>query len=127
MKKAVNILCIMLLSVFLVWTGTGVVLARCEHTGLLSAPKPIYNNDECLTEKHHGCMEVLVKKLAPSKQAQFKSIDLEPIQLALLSVFVTLTALLPLSFHAKANAKEAVCQWYSPPRAYLRSLTTLLI
>lgn len=127
MKNTANILSTLVLSFVMVWMSIGFVLIQCEHTGHLSLPSTMMQEDECLTMQHEGCMRLYVKKLSPSNPSQTASFNLEPAQFLLLPTFVTICSLLGNTFVVKAKDKTAAYTWHSPPRHYLRKLTTLLI
>lgn len=115
------------MSFIIVWMGTGVVLMKCEHTGKLALPIAMQQNDDCLVMQHEGCMSIIVSKLTPTNQVQSASFDFKPIQLLLLSLFVTVSSLLPLPIVAEERKKILSYKWHSPPRQYLNKLTILLI
>lgn len=72
-------------------------------------------------------MKVEVKTLSPTDMAHNDFYHIQPIQLSLLPQFVSDCQLLPLPVLTKAPERILSLLWHSPPRQYLRLLTTLII
>ncbi|GAB6975576.1 hypothetical protein [Prevotella falsenii] len=127
MKKTINILLLLLLSVLIVWTTTGVVLMQCAHTGNVAIGKKPIADRGCGKGADKGCMKVQVLKLTEASQASTTQFDLQPLQLSLLEPLVTLLIALPtLLFIVSPIRLMPYCR-HSPPRRYLQRLTVLII
>ena len=117
MRKSINILLSILLSILIVWIGSGIMTMVCEHT----EKKNCKNSDA----KH--CMKMQIKTLSPTITAQTVTHQFHPVQLSLLPQLTTSCDLLPLLVQTKASEKMLSLLWHSPPRQYLHILTMLLI
>ena len=126
MRKSINILLSILLSILIVWIGSGIMTMVCEHTGNVSlAPQMEKKNCKNSDAKH--CMKMQIKTLSPTNTAQTVTHQFHPVQLSLLPQLTTSCDLLPLLVQTKAPEKMLSLLWHSPPRQYLRILTMLLI
>lgn len=126
MRKSVNITLSLLLSLMIVWIGSGVLTMVCEHTGNVSIADNM-RDGHCKKEANKHCMKLQVKSLSATNTAQSSIQKVHPIQISLLPQLVTSCSLLPLPTLTKAPEKVLSLLWHSPPRQYLRFLTTLLI
>ena len=126
MKKLANISLSILLSVMILWIGSGIMVMVCEHTGNVSVAKT-ETKRHCNESKADHCMKYNVKTLSPTNTAQSSFFKLQPLQLSLLPQMVSCNQLLPLPVLTKAPERVLSLLWHSPPRQYLRILTTLLI
>ena len=126
MRKSVNITLSLLLSLMIVWIGSGVLTMVCEHTGNVSIADNM-RDGHCKKEANKHCMKLQVKSLSATNTAQSSIQKVHPIQISLLPQLVTSCSLLPLPTLTKASEKVLSLLWHSPPRQYLRFLTTLLI
>ncbi len=126
MRKSVNILLSILLSVMIVWIGSGVLMTVCEHTGNISVAEKMRTR-HCNDPDASHCMKMQLVKLSPTNTVQTAIHHLQPIQLSLLPQLATSCTLLPLPVLTKAPERILAYCWHSPPRQYLHLLTTLLI
>lgn len=126
MRKSVNITLSLLLSLMIVWIGSGVLTMVCEHTGNVSVADNM-RDGHCKKEANKHCMKLQVKSLSATNTAQSSIQKVHPIQISLLPQLVTSCSLLPLPTLTKVPEKVLSLLWHSPPRQYLRFLNTLLI
>lgn len=126
MRKSANILLSVLLSTIIVWIGSGIITVVCEHTGIVSVAKKSQKR-HCNDKDADHCMKIQVKTLSPTDTEHTALYQFEPIQLALLPQLVSNCLHLPLPVLTKASERTLSLRWHSPPRQYLRLLTTLLI
>ena len=128
MKKFCHISLSLLLSMTLLFIGSGITVTRCAHTGTLKVVT-VFNsggmgnmscdmNSSCMTSEH--------LELSPTNMAQTVNYDFHVMQ-PLLAILPSLVAewLVP-------TEHKAVCQfvpqvWKSPPRDYLNFIRVLLI
>ena len=126
MRKSINILLSILLSILIVWIGSGIMTMVCEHTGNVSLAQQMEKKN-CKNSDAKHCMKMQIKTLSPTNTAQTVTHQFHPVQLSLLPQLTTSCDLLPLLVQTKAPEKMLSLLWYSPPRQYLRILTMLLI
>ena len=126
MRKSINILLSILLSILIVWIGSGIVTMVCEHTGNVSLAQQMEKKN-CKNSDAKHCMKMQIKTLSPTNTAQTVTHQFHPVQLSLLPQLTTSCDLLPLLVQAKAPEKMLSLLWHSPPRQYLHILTMLLI
>ncbi len=126
MRKSINILFSILLSILIVWIGSGIMTMVCEHTGNVSLAQQMEKKN-CKNSDAKHCMKMQIKTLSPTNTAQTVTHQFHPVQLSLLPQLTTSCELLPLLVQTKAPEKMLSLLWHSPPRQYLRILTMLLI
>ena len=142
MRKTTDILLSLLLSTMIVWIGSGIMTVVCAHTGYVSVAKMedkghCNDNDKghcndngkghCNDNGEKNCMKIEVKSLSPTDMVHNDFYHIQPIQLSLLPQYVSDCQLLPLPVLTKAPERILSMLWHSPPRQYLRLLTTLII
>ena len=120
-------LLLFLLSVTIVWTATGVVVMQCTHTGNISIGEISMDEENCEMASKDNCMKIHVLKLTEINQASPLHIDLQPLQISLLSPLVSLLIVLPIFVFLVSPIRLTPYCWHSPPRRYLQKLTMLLI
>ena len=126
MRKSINILLSILLSILIVWIGSGIMTMVCEHTGNVSLAQQMEKKN-CKNSDAKHCMKMQIKTLSPTNTAQTVTHQFHPVQLSLLPQLTTSCDLLPLLVQTKALEKMLSLLWHSPPRQYLHILTILLI
>ena len=126
MRKSINILFSILLSILIVWIGSGIMTMVCEHTGNVSLAQQMEKKN-CKNSDAKHCMKMQIKTLSPTNTAQTVTHQFHPVQLSLLPQLTTSCDLLPLLVQTKAPEKMLSLLWHSPPRQYLHILTILLI
>jgi len=126
MRKTTDILLSLLLSTMIVWIGSGIITVVCAHTGNVSVAK-MEDKGHCNDNDVKNCMKIEVKSLSPTDMAHNDFYHIQPIQLSLLPQFVSDCQLLPLPVLTKAPERILSLPRHSPPRQYLRLLTTLII
>ena len=126
MRKSINILLSILLSILIVWIGSGIMTMVCEHTGNVSLAQQMEKKN-CKNSDAKHCMKMQIKTLSPTNTAQTVTHQFHPVQLSLLPQLTTSCDLLPLLVQTKVPEKMLSLLWHSPPRQYLRILTMLLI
>jgi len=126
MRKSINILLSILLSILIVWIGSGIMTMVCEHTGNVSLAQQMEKKN-CKNSDAKHCMKMQIKTLSPTNTAQTETHQFHPVQLSLLPQLTTSCDLLPLLVQTKAPEKMLSLLWHSPPRQYLHILTMLLI
>lgn len=126
MRKSINILLSILLSILIVWIGSGIMTMVCEHTGNVSLAQQMEKKN-CKNSDAKHCMKMQIKTLSPTNTAQTVIHQFHPVQLSLLPQLTTSCDLLPLLVQTKAPEKMLSLLWHSPPRQYLHILTMLLI
>lgn len=142
MRKTTDILLSLLLSTMIVWIGSGIMTVVCAHTGNVSVAKMedkghCNDNDKghcndngkghCNDNGEKNCMKIEVKSLSPTDMVHNDFYHIQPILLSLLPQFISNCQLLPLPVLTKAPERILSLLWHSPPRQYLRLLTTLII
>ena len=126
MRKSINILLSILLSILIVWIGSGIMTMVCEHTGNVSLAQQMEKKN-CKNSDAKHCMKMQIKTLSPTNTAQTVTHQFHLVQLSLLPQLTTSCDLLPLLVQTKAPEKMLSLLWHSPPRQYLHILTMLLI
>ena len=134
MRKTTDILLSLLLSTMIVWIGSGIMTVVCAHTGNVSVAKMedkghCNNNGKghCNDNGEKNCMKIEVKSLSPTDMVHNDFYHIQPILLSLLPQFISNCQLLPLPVLTKVPERILSLLWHSPPRQYLRLLTTLII
>lgn len=128
MKKFSHICLSLLLSLTILFIGSGVTITRCAHTGTLKV-LTVFNSggmDSMSCDMNASCMTSEHFELSPTNMAQTVTCDFHVSQ-PLLAILPSLVAewLVP-------SENKAVCQfvpqvWKSPPRDYLNIIQVLLI
>ena len=128
MKKFSHICLSLLLSMTLLFVGSGITVTRCAHTGTLKVMTVFNSNSmgNMSCDMNASCMTTEHFELSPTNMAQTVTYDFHVMQ-PLLAVLPSLIAewLVP-------TERKAVCQfvpqvWKSPPRDYLNFIRVLLI
>ena len=104
MRKSINILLSILLSILIVWIGSGIMTMVCEHTGNVSLVQQMEKKN-CKNSDAKHCMKMQIKTLSPTNTAQTVIHQFHPVQLSLLPQLTTSCDLLPLLVQAKAPEK----------------------
>lgn len=128
MKKFCHILLSMLLSVTLLFIGSGVTITRCAHTGTLKVIT-VFNSggmDGMSCNMNADCMSVEHVELSPTNMAQTVNYDFHVFQ-PLLSILPNLVAEWQVTTENKADVQFVPEVWKSPPRDYLNIIQVLLI
>ena len=128
MKKFCHIMLSVLLSVTILFIGSGVTITRCAHTGNLKV-MTVFNsgamgNMSCSMSA--PCMTVEHVELSPTNLAQTVSYDFHVFQ-PLLAVLPSLVAEWQVTKENKVEVPFAPEVWKSPPRDYLNFIQVLLI
>ena len=128
MKKFSHICLSLLLSMTLLFIGSGITITRCAHTGTLKV-MTVFNSggmDGMSCNMNASCMTTEHFVLSPTNMAETVTYDFHVMQ-PLLAILPSLVAewLVPVEH-------KAVCQfvpqvWKSPPRDYLNFIQVLLI
>ena len=138
MKKCCHIMLSLLLSMTILFIGSGVTITRCAHTGTLKVmtvfDSGAMGNMSCsmrsasplCSAKNAPCMTVEHMELSPTNMAQTVNYDFHVIQ-PLLVVLPSLVAEWLVITKNKAEVRFAPEVWKSPPRDYLNLIQVLLI
>jgi hypothetical protein len=128
MKKFCHISLSMLLSVTLLFIGSGVNIMRCAHTGTVKVMTVLNSggmgnmscgmNSDCMTMEH--------VELSPTNMAQAITYDFHVFQ-PLLAILPSLVAEWFFPTENKATVQFIPEVWKSPPRDYLNLIRVLLI
>ena len=134
MRKSANIILSFILSLMIVWIGSGIMTVVCEHTGNVSVAHQSSkrhcndaNANHCNDADANHCMRLQIKTLSPTDMAPTGFHHLQPVLLSLLPQLVTHYDLLPLPVCARASWRMLHPLVHGTKRQYLRLLTTLLI
>ena len=142
MRKSANIILSFILSLMIVWIGSGIMTVVCEHTGNVSVAHQSSkrhcndananhcndaNANHCNDADATHCMRLQIKTLSPTDMAPTGFHHLQPVLLSLLPQLVTHYDLLPLPVCARASWRMSHPLVHGTKRHYLRLLTTLLI
>ena len=126
MRKSTNIILSAILSLMIVWIGSGIMTVVCEHTGNVSVAHQS-SKRHCNDANADHCMRLQIKTLSPTDMAPTGFHHLQPVLLSLLPQLVTHYDLLPLPVCARASWRMSHPLVHGTKRQYLRLLTTLLI
>ena len=126
MRKSINILLSILLSILIVWIGFGHHGQWCASIRVMCLSQQMEKKN-CKNSDAKHCMKMQIKTLSPTNTAQTVTYQFHPVQLSLLPQLTTSCDLLPLLVPTKAPEKMLSLLWHSPPRQYLHILTMLLI
>ena len=128
MKKFCHISLSLLLSLTLLFIGSGINFTRCAHTGTVKM-MTLFNNGgmgDMSCGMTSDCMAVEHVELSPTNMAQTVSYDFHVFQ-PLLAVLPSLVAEWLLPIENKAVVQFIPLVWKSPPRDYLNFIQVLLI
>lgn len=126
MRKSTNIILSAILSLMIVWIGSGIMTVVCEHTGLVSVAHQT-SKRHCNDADANHCMKLQMKTLSPTDMVPTGFHHLQPVLLSLLPQLVTHYDLLPLPVCARASWRMSHPPLHGSSRQYLRLLTSLLI
>lgn len=128
MKKFTHILLSLLLSLTLLFIGSGVNVMTCAHTGAVKMLTVFSNgamsNMSC--SMNSPCMTVEHFELSPTNMAQTVSYDFHVIQ-PLLATLPSLVAAWMMPTENDVEGQYYPDVWKSPPRDYLNFIQVLLI
>ena len=128
MKKFSHILLSVLLSMTILFIGSGVTITRCAHTGTLKV-MTVFNSGamgDMSCSMNAPCMTMEHVELSPTNIAQTVTYDFHVFQ-PLLAVLPSLVAEWFVVTENKAEVQFASEVWKSPPRDYLNFIQVLLI
>ena len=128
MKRFYHISLSLLLSLTLLFVGSGINIMRCAHTGTV---KVVTVFDSCIMsgmncKMNAPCMSVEHVELSPTSVAPTFNHDFHVIQ-PILAVLPSLVAEWLVPFENRAEVQFAPEVWKSPPRDYLNFIQVLLI
>lgn len=128
MKKTCHIGLSLLLSLTLLFAGSGVTIIRCAHTGTVKVMTMLSSgamgNMSCGMTS--DCMTVEHVELSPTNMVQTCDYGFHVFQ-PLLAVLPSLVAAWLTPIENKAEVQFVAEVWKSPPRNYLNFLRVLLI
>lgn len=128
MKKCCHIMLSVLLSMTILFIGSGVTITRCAHTGTLKV-MTVFNSG-AMGDMSCGmtapCMTVEHVELSPTNMVPTVNYDFHVFQ-PLLAVLPSLVAEWLVMTENKAEVQFASAVWKSPPRDYLNFIQVLLI
>ena len=126
MKRPGNILVAMLLSLMMIYWGTGVVVMHCCHTDQTAVvAEAVCCQTDCNMPRTH-CMQLEVRKLPPSVVSEYVSAP----QPQLMALPMGCLSVVPEadSWAGQTLAEKPVIRKDGfPPRSYLSLLTVLII
>ena len=128
MKKFSHILLSVLLSMTILFIGSGVTITRCAHTGTLKV-MTVFNSGamgDMSCSMNAPSMTMEHEELSPTNMAQTVTYDFHVFQ-PLLAVLPSLVAEWFVVTENKAEVQFAPEVWKSPPRDYLNFIQVLLI
>ena len=128
MKKLCHISLSVLLSVMLLFIGSGVNVMHCSHTGTVKVMTVLNSGGmgDMSCGMNADCMSVEHVELSPTNMAQSISYDFHAFQ-PLLALLPSLVAEWPVLTENKAVVQFVDVVWKSPPRDYLNFIQVLLI
>jgi len=127
MKKFSHISLSILLSMILLFIGSGVNVIRCLHTGNIKVMTVIDNNmDGMDCGTHPKCMTIEHVELSPTNTVQTVNYDFHVFQ-PLLSILPYLATEWIETIDSKVSVQLITKVWKSPPRDYLNFIQVLLI
>ena len=128
MKKFSHICLSLLLSMTLLFIGSGITITRCAHTGTLKVMTVFNSNSmgNMSCDMNASCMTTEHFELSPTNMAQTVTYDFHVMQ-PLLAVLPSLVAEWLVTTENKAEVRYAPEVWKSPPRDYLNLIQVLLI
>ena len=128
MKKFSHICLSLLLSMTLLFVGSGITITRCAHTGTLKV-MTVFNSNSMggmSCDMNASCMTTEHFELSPTNMAQTVTYDFHVMQ-PLLAVLPSLVAEWLTPTEHKAVSQFIPQVWKSPPRDYLSFIRILLI
>ena len=128
MKKFSHICLSLLLSMTLLFIGSGITITRCAHTGTLKVMTVFNSNSmgDMSCDMNSSCMTTEHFELSPTNMAQTVTYDFHVMQ-PLLAVLPSLVAEWLVPTERKADSQFIPQVWKSPPRDYLNFIRVLLI
>ena len=128
MKKFSHICLSLLLSMTLLFIGSGITITRCAHTGTLKVMTVFNSNSmgNMSCDMNASCMTTEHFELSPTNMAQTVTYDFHVVQ-SLLAVLPSLVAEWLVPTEHKAVSQFVPQVWKSPPRDYLNFIRVLLI
>ena len=128
MKKFSHICLSLLLSMTLLFIGSGITITRCAHTGTLKVMTVFNSNSmgDMGCDMNSSCMTTEHFELSPTNMAQTVTYDFHVMQ-PLLAVLPSLVAEWLVPTEHKAVSQFVPQVWKSPPRDYLNFIRVLLI
>ena len=128
MKKFSHICLSLLLSMTLLFIGSGITITRCAHTGTLKVMTVFNSNSmgDMGCDMNSSCMTTEHFELSPTNMAQTVTYDFHVMQ-PLLAVLPSLVAEWLVPTERKAVSQFVPQVWKSPPRDYLNFIRVLLI
>ena len=128
MKKFSHICLSLLLSMTLLFIGSGITITRCAHMGTLKV-MTVFNSgamDDMSCNMNSSCMTTEHFELSPTNMAQTVTYDFHVMQ-PLLVILPSLVAEWLVPTEHKAVSQFIPQVWKSPPRDYLNFIRVLLI
>lgn len=128
MKKCCHIILSVLLSLTILFIGSGVTVTRCAHTGTIKVMTVLNCGSMAgmSCSMNADCMSVEQVELSPTNLAQSFHYDFHVFQ-PLLAVLPSLVAEWQVTTENKAEVQFCQEVWKSPPRDYLNLISVLLI
>ena len=128
MKKFSHICLSLLLSMKLLFIGSGITITSCAHTGTLKVMTVFNSNSmgNMSCDMNASCMTTEHFELSPTNMAQTVTYDFHVMQ-PLLAVLPSLVAEWLVPTEHKAVSQFVPQVWKSPPRDYLNFIRVLLI
>ena len=128
MKKFSHICLSLLLSITLLFIGSGITITRCAHTGTLKVMTVFNSNSmgDMGCDMNSSCMTTEHFEQSPTNMAQTVTYDFHVMQ-PLLAVLPSLVAEWLVPTERKADSQFIPQVWKSPPRDYLNFIRVLLI
>ena len=124
MKKGARIAISFLLSLLIVWIGSGIVLVHCSHSGRTEIVNVTDADDGCCAPVS-DCMTSVVLTLSPVNKVVA---DIPAFHALPLHVAPFLLPLCPKTAPAVDSAAKCVpCLWFGSPRSYLSFIRILRI
>ena len=128
MKKSCHIGISLLLSILLLFIGSGVNILHCTHTGAVKIMTLL--SSEEIHDEHCSarscCMTMEHVELSPTDMAHAVSYDFHVVQPVLAILPCLISELLQPTTH-KTDYRYAHVTWKYPPRDYLNFIQILLI
>ena len=128
MKKICHIILSVLLSLMLLFIGSGVNVMHCSHTGSVKVMTVLNSGGmgDMSCGMNADCMTVEHVELSPTNMAQSVSYDFHVFQ-PLLAILPSLVSEWMQPTTNKAMVRFTRVVWKSPPRDYLNLIQVLLI
>ena len=128
MKKICHIILSVLLSLMLLFIGSGINVMHCSHTGSVKVMTVLNSGGmgDMSCGMNADCMTVEHVELSPTNMAQSVSYDFHVFQ-PLLAILPSLVAEWMTPVENKAAKEFVDVVWKGPPRDYLNFIQVLLI